>query len=393
LQRDPTTQLWRMVHPIQSRANQAKIEECLQALGSLRISKFLREEAKPDLESLGLQPAEFDLALAQGTNSVAWLQFGKSPTNDDKQIYARRVGQNALVTVSKDSLAAWRGSVNDFRDPHLVVLTRPVDAIEVRGQDQFSLQHETNGTWRIVPQGFPVDLTLVQEMLDHLRTLQVAEFTKDAVIEPNLPDYGLASPIRKYILRAAPGGATDPPTNTVIAELNFGTNQNGVFARRADESFVYAIKLADFQALPSVSWQLRDRRIWNLSTNDLAGVTIHQQGKQRQIIRNGPHRWSLGPGSTGVVEDVAIEETVSGLAQMAASAWVALGEQSRSAYGLSDTDQRVTLELKSGESQTVELGSSPFAAVTLDGKCWIFELPWFLYRDVALYLSIPASSP
>ena len=68
-----------------------------------------------------------------------------------------------------------------------------------------------------------------------------------------------------------------------MVEVDFGTNQaDKVFARRADESCVYAVKLADFQRLPSASCEMRERRIWNLSTNDVAGVTIRQQGRVRQ---------------------------------------------------------------------------------------------------------------
>ena len=63
---------------------------------------------------------------------------------------------------------------------------------------------------------------------------------------------------------------------------------------------------------------MRERRIWNLSTNDVAGATIRQQGRVRQIIRNGPHDWSLAPGSQGIINVLAVEETVSGLCQLAA---------------------------------------------------------------------------
>src|SRR5262249_42098136 len=153
-----------------------------------------------------------------------------------------------------------------FRDPHLLVLTRPIEAIDVRGQDQFTLQHETNGDWRVMPQGFDAAPSLVKDMLPTFSGRRVPRFIEDPVIKANLPDYGLAAPAQQYTLRAAPSAAPDASTNTLIAILSFGTNQNDrVYARREDESFVYAVRLADFQSLPSASWQLRQRRIWNLS--------------------------------------------------------------------------------------------------------------------------------
>ena len=188
------------------------------------------------------------------------------------------------------------------------------------------------------------------------------------------------------------------PTNAVIAELSFGTNQaDKVFARRADEpGFVYAVKLADFQRLPAAGWQMRERRIWNLPTNDVAGATIRQQGRVRKIVRNGPHDWSLAPGSQGIINDLAVEETVSGLCQLTAGAWVAHGAPDRARFGLTDNDLQITLELKSGEKASVEFGSEapgnvPYAAVTLDGEPWVFECPIWLYVYAYRHLSVPPS--
>ena len=104
------------------------------------------------------------MALGQGTNTVARLQFGKSPTNDTRLVYARRLGLNAIVAVRKDLLAPWYAQVNDFRDPFLVTWTAPVAVIDVRGQDSFSLQ-QTNDDWRVLPQDFPADAGLVRDLV------------------------------------------------------------------------------------------------------------------------------------------------------------------------------------------------------------------------------------
>ena len=236
LRRDGTNKLWRMVYPLQARANNAKAEESLQMLQSVRVRQFVSDDPKADLEAFGLQPPELEVALGQGTNTVARLQFGKSPTNDTRLVYARRLGLNAIVAVPKDLLAPWYAQVNDFRDPFLVTWTAPVAVIDVRGQDSFSLQQQTNDAWRVLPQDFPADAGLVKDLLSALSGLQIVEFTKDVAIAPDLPAYGLASPARQYILRSAATNSPAGPTNPIIVEVDFGTNQaDKVFARRADE--------------------------------------------------------------------------------------------------------------------------------------------------------------
>ncbi len=395
IRREATNQPWHMIYPLPARANQAKAEESLQLLEGVRIRQFVTDDPKADLETFGLQPPELELALGQGTNTGIRLQFGKSPTNDTRLVYARRLGLNAIVAVSKDLLAPWYASVNDFRDPLLATWTAPVAVIDVRSPDSFTLQRQTNGTWRVVPQGFPADGGLVKELLAALSTLPIVEFTKDVAIAPDLPTYGLASPLRQYILKSAATNSSGS-SNAIIAELSFGTNQaDKVFARRADEpGFVYAVRLADFQRLPAAGWQMRERRIWNLSTNDIAGATLRQQGRERKLIRNGPHNWSLALGSQGTLEDLAVEEAVIGLCQLTAAAWAAQGAPDRARFGLTTNDLQITLELKNGDKATVELGSEapgnvPYGVITLEGKPWVFECPVWLYAYALRFLSVP----
>ena len=396
LRRQGTNKLWRMVYPLQARANNPQAEQSLQTLQSVRIRQFVSDDPKADLETFGLHPPELEVALGEGTNTVARLQFGKSPTNDTRLVYARRLGLNGIVTVRKDLLAPWYAQVNDFRDPFLVTWTTPVAVIDVHGLDSFSLQL-TNDAWRVLPQDFPADAGLVKELVSALGGLQIAEFTKDVAIAPELPAYGLASPVRQYLLRSAATNSPTGPTNPIVVEVDFGTNQaDKVFARRADESCVYAVKFADFQRLPGASAEMRERQIWNLSTNDVAGATIRQQGRLRRIIRNGPHDWSLAPGSQGVINVLGVNETVSGLCQLAAVAWVACGDQYLARYGFNDNSDRVTLEMKDGKKVSVDFSSraSPdfsIAAVTLDGQPWIFQFPTWLYDYARRFLSVPAN--
>lgn len=401
-QSDPTNHLWFLdsPSPFKGRADNSKLMSWLQALDSARVQQFIPDEPSADVEALGLQPPEFELGLAQGTNSVALFQFGKSPTNDATKVYARRLGRNAIFTVSKELLAPWYSmQVNDYRDPLLVELTEPVALIEVQGGDSFSVQRQTNNTWRVLPRGgqsFPGDTAFVNNLLLDLTQLKIFQFTKENITDKGLGEYGLAPPRRQYTLRAgvAAQGAT-PATNAVIAQLSFSTNQNDiVFARRADELSVYAVKAADFERLAGSSYQLRERRIWNFTTNDLAHVIVQQEGRMCQINRNGPDSWSVAPGSQGAINEFAVEDTVARLGELSATAWVACGEHSRAAYGLDDSFLKLTFELKNGNKAAVEFGKPapsghPYAAVMLDGQPWVFEFPAGLFPSVLKYLSIP----
>ena len=127
-----------MIRPLQARADTDHITDALQRLAAAHVTQFITDDPKADLAAFGLQPADLDLWLGRGTNLMAAVHVGKSPTNDATQVYAQSAnGWNTVVTTAREPLAPWRGAVNDFRDTRLFELTAPVAEIEVRGAEQF----------------------------------------------------------------------------------------------------------------------------------------------------------------------------------------------------------------------------------------------------------------
>lgn len=397
LELDATTSLWRMVRPFPARAHQARIRESVEVLQALQVQSFVSDDPAADLEAYGLQSPPLQIVFRQGTNLVAALQFGASPTNQPNLVFARRLGAPTIFTVLTDPLTGWRASFNEFRDPHLVALTEPVDAVEVRGETLFTLERQEGEQWRVLPAGFRADTDLVRELLATLSGLQIAQFVKDVVTEPDLPAYGLATPLRQFVLKSSITNAAGLKTNVVLADLHFGVSTNQadrVYVRRTDESFVYAITGNEFLRLPAAPWQLRERRFWDFPATNVAGIVIRQEGRTRKILRRGPHDWSLAPGSQGIINDLAVEETVRALTRASAAVWVACGQEYLPRYGFTTNSHQLTLELKTGGTATIQFGGvAPsqyqYAAVMLDGQLWICEFPWLLYRDILSYLSVP----
>jgi len=400
LQRESTNGVWRMAWPLDARANHAWIEKGLRKLREIRIREFVSDDPKADLEPLGLSPAELDLGFARGTNGLVLLQFGRSPTNDPSRIYARRGGSAGVFTVDKELLLGWCALLNDFRDPHLLSSAEPLDSIEiVRGEERSSVERRPDDTWKILPGDFSADTTLMAGLLSSLTNLPVAKFVNDVVNAADLPGYGLAPPLMRVVLTL--GGAASSmlttntlTTNTLALDFGLGTNMpDKVFAKRSDESIVYAILTNDFVRLPSATWSLRDRTLCHFSKDDVASVTLRCHGKVCQMIHKGPLSWSFAQGSQGIINDGAIEETIRGVVETSAIVWAARGQESRKAYGFTDDGYHVTLELKKGEKFDLEFGGQApsgnvYAAVVLEGEPWIMEFPWLMYRDVATYLPL-----
>ncbi len=394
LQRDGTNHLWRMTRPLRARASNPDMLEFLQQLQNLQVVQFVTDDPAPDLEPFGLQPATLGLTLARGTNTVAQLFFGK--TNSTGQVFARRQGVPGVVTVAPElPTTLLQLNFNDFRDRHLVALPSAPGPVEVRGPEPYTLLPQTNG-WRMTPADFPVDAGLVKEFLTSLAGFEI-EFYNSAVTEADLHTNGLIAPAREITLRSPglPGGS-----NAVLAQLAFGvTNNNRVLVARTDEeTMIYALKLADFEQLPWSNWQLRDRRIWNFDAADVARIVMQQAGKTRIVRRLGTNSWALAPGSQGIINSFAIEESAHRFGQLAATLWTQRAAKDLNRYGINAHTLSLTFELKNGENYTVTFGDVsparyPYAALTLDKETWVFEVPLGTYANVPIYLTPTSNTP
>jgi len=392
LRRDATNHLWRMIRPQPARADNLRIVTALQQLSAAKVSQFVSDDPKPDLTAFGLDPASLDVWLGRGTNFLTAIHAGKDVPENPGQMYARREGWNAIVTTAKEPFAPWRGAVHDFRDPHLLELTAPVAEIEVRGEDNFSLQRHGSNDWSVAGEKFPVDAENVQSFIQLLAGFRVADFVQDVVTGPGLQSFGLTNPpAREITLRSVAGD-----TNSVIADLLFGaTTTNQVYVKRSDEDFVYALALDDWNRLQLYGDYYRDRRVWDFSVTNVTQVTLRQSGKTRQLLRTGVNHWSLAPGSTGLIDPKAIEDTVQQLGGLTAAGWI--GRKFTKDIGLNTNNLSIAIELKSGEKLSVDFGAqlaqTALAAVTLEGGRWAFVFPPIPYQLVAANLTLPPDAP
>ncbi|TSA40434.1 MAG: DUF4340 domain-containing protein [Verrucomicrobiales bacterium] len=398
LQRDATNLLWRLARPMQARADNFRLADAIQKLHGTRVKSFITDDSKSDGESFGFQNAELELTLVRGTNILAGMQFGKSPTNDSSLVFARRSGFDAVVIVERQAIEPWLAAVNQFRDPHLVTLLKPVEEIEVRDKESFVLQRTATNSWRLLDSDMPVDSAFVGELLLTLTTGRITQF-KDLITEADLPKYGLVKPTRQIILRATPTNKPAGATNGTLAELSFGEVKDGnIFVRRADENPVYAIGIEDYARLAVSAWQLRQRAVWRFLESDVARVTV-QQGELRTELRHtGTNAWAFAPGSQGIINSGAVEETIHLLGLLDAGAWIARGDEDVAYLGFGATNLTVTVELKNGAKHEVEFGGKsadnyPYAKVQIGGQPCYFEFPIVVHEYIKFALPLPAARP
>jgi len=388
LQRDPTNRLWRLTRPRPARADNNWIEQMFQQLQAARVTQFVSDVPGSDLEPFGLQPPELLVSLAEGTNQVLTLEFGRSPTNDSAAVFARRSTHPSIVTVPREATSRLRAPYTDFLDRQLIDIgPDTVSRIEIRAAEEFALQKQTNGSWRVVePVAFPADPGLVAYFFTRLSSLQIADVVKEVVTDLELPTYGLAPPRRQYALKRLDAAGE---TNVIVGQVDFGIVQGGrVFARRSDENSVYALQYQDTLELPQRAFEFRDRRIWQFTSNQVAGLSVTIGTNHWKLLRTGDAQWKLAPGSQGIVNPFALEEAVYQLGQLWSRAWITPVEGRPDPFGFGAAASKLSIQLDSGDPPrvlTVEFGKAspsggPFARTELEGGPAVFEFPFKIFH-------------
>ena len=395
LQADLTNRVWRLTQPLPARANSVEVELALRQLNNARIQGFVNDLPNPDLDPYGLATPQLRLALSRGTNEIWNLAFGAATTNYPDLLFARLPAGN-IVVVDKAVAEAFRPqpTVTKFRETRLVDFpTNQVDRIEIRAKESFLLQRQTNDAWHMTqPLDFPVDTFNLARFLYTMNHLEVTEFVHDVVTD--FTPFGFTTNSRQYTVLATRTNATGGLTNTVLAQIQLGSNANGrVMARRTDENSVYALNELDTVQLPEWSFELRDRHIWNFATNQVVGLTISWHGQTRSITRDATGKWLLPRSST--IMGPLVDEVVYRLSQLKTDWWTARGVDSLPLLGFDKAAHQLTVDVKIGdtvESRVLQFGgatprqSTPYAAVMLDGQPTVFVLASEIYNPYEILL-------
>jgi Domain of unknown function (DUF4340) len=297
----------------------------------------------------------------------------------------------------------------DIRDLHLLGFApQAVDSIEVTGLtpgERFLVQRQTNNGWAVTePVRGSVDTNAMSEWMDQLARLE-GTVEKDVVTDFSTP-YGLATPARSYILRSAVTNASGVISNRTIAQLDLGmVPDRRVYVRRPDEATVYSLSKDVVARLPREPWQLRDRRVWSFTTNDISRVTVHHGERTRTLQRSPSGTWSIVEGS-GVVASInpALEETMYRLGNLRAGTWAARGEEKRVPFGFVGNTSKITIELRNGDKpvvRTLEFGRPgispsgiPYTLTEIDGQTLVFEItPMALQFQIVRDLLNPLAAP
>ena len=401
-----TNNIWQIAQPAPiKRANQTRIKQTLVKLWNWNAITFESDDPGADLQRYGLHSPEAELMLGQGTNRLAVIQFGNSPTNQPGHVYARRLNHTNIVVIPKPWLKDLRARVWEYCDHHLVDSFDPgadsLGRIEVESVEPFMLEQSTNGVWNITqPSTLPADNELVINFLGKLRSLQAIAPEREVV--GDYSTYGLDQPSGQYTLRQRGG------TNTIISRISFGSpageNGNHVFTRRHDEGTVYVISQIDRRSLPVYFYQLRNRKYWDFSAEEVIKITVNRGGEVVELLRSPKGIWTRAGSPITPEKRDNIPTALNALGNLQVATWTARGADKLATYDILERKKSLTLEIKrDGKTftrkvqfgkQAASLNFYAYATDPLEQEPVVFEFPLNTYNacEIILFPLLAAES-
>ena len=393
-----TNNIWQIIQPAPiKRANQTRVKQTLVKLWNWTAIAFESDDPQTDLQRYGLHSPEAEIVLSRGTNRLAAIQFGHSPTNQPGHVYARRLNHTNIVVIPSPWLKDLRARVWEYCDHHLVDSFDPgadlLGRIEIESVEPFVLEQSTNGVWNITqPASMPADNELVFNFLGKLRSLQA--ITPEREVVGDYSTYGLDQPSGQYTLRQRGG------TNAIISRISFGSptgeNGNHVFTRRHDEGTVYVVTQTARRSLPVYSYQLRNRKYWNFSDEEVIKITVNRGDEVAELLRGSKGMWTQAGSLITKEKRNNVAAALNAMGNLQVATWTARGVDKLATHGILQRRKSITLELqRNGEKfirkiqfgkQAPSLNFYAYATDPLEQEPVVFEFPLNTYNACEIIL-------
>jgi hypothetical protein len=314
---------WEILKPLRAPGDDQKIGDLIAQVTASRIQQFVADD-HGDLHAYGLADPRGAITLfTQEDKQGQLLQIGGVPEKETDQIYVRFAPRGFVYTIPKKIEEILNTKPDDLRDRHLVRIdTNILDriTIDAPGKSKTVLARKDEN-WTIASRNnAPANSGEVRRFIDTLQNERVTKFVED--VASNLPKYGLDKPQLQLTFSSF---ASDDTAETKAGEQPFATvafgNVDGdnVYARRADEPFVVAVRrgLLDQISVDPLQWQ--ELSIFKVKPEQVHRLNVSTD-KELAVERDENNQWRWLKGS-GQINQANVQSLLNTLSSLRAVRW------------------------------------------------------------------------
>jgi hypothetical protein len=356
---------WQLQKPLAARVDGVKMNAWLAKLTGLRVAQFISDDSS-DLATYGLNTPRSQVWFQAKEGEERALIVGAPVPGHPGDIYAKRLRQNVIFTVSAAEVKALVDGLADLRDKKFLSFAPgQVTRIKFEGAGRNVEATLKEGKWTLSDNA-TADTRTVEEFLNRLKMSEALSVVKDTASD--LKPYGLDKPGSKLIL-----GMKDPAVAPL--ELWLGkTDKKQVYAKNSVEPFILALDPKIIETWPKQNYQWRNREVIKVDVNQVKQlVIVGRDARSVTLQREKPGHYTVDRANYSVNVPVA-DAQISLLAQLRASSWLGAVVP---AMGLSQPQIRFVLTTQDNAAVTVKIGAklaNGSYVAQVEGQDLAFEL-------------------
>ena len=280
---------WRMIQPVQAKADTKEIESILSALNTLKVAVF-EADGEANRAKYGLDAPRLRVNLKLAQNRTQTLLIGRD-TDTAGRVYASSWSDqvpsqtHSIYALNKDIYTTLHKTVFDLRDKRVLDFQRTAtNRFEIQQSGQkIVCETDTDDDWKIKePVALEADPAAVDNLLFGVDALKAVAFVSDH--PKSLQPYGLDRP-RIQVSFMIPDAE---PTILLVG------NQKGdnVYVKAQNAESVFLVKKGILDLVGMGVAGLRHKQVINFSIDDAVRLTLMHGEVNLTCQRQGTN-WRL----------------------------------------------------------------------------------------------------
>ena len=393
---------WRMLQPLQLRADGAEVKDILSQFEFLRKVGTIKESETANFSfgNYGLDKPQMvvnlwmkESAILKGTEATTGseskytINIGDRLAAGQNTVYINIEGSKDVVVVAAKFLEKIDKNINDLRNKW--AFEYDIDAVErIRiksdSKEPIVCSRADQHWWVTHPVSDRGDTARIRDILSELKNLKIAKADYVSDKEEDIARHGLDKPRLTISIGSIEGH---------VQSLLLGHSlDNRIYAKRDDESsifFVHDVVLSDLDLEPN---DLRDKQLLrfdSIGTYGIEKVELKYPDTTLTMVKTKQYDWMI----TSPTEILADRDTIRKFVEKIKDLQIQLYEDDSGEdfdkYGLGDSSTEVSVFRKIGEGETVKfmIGDSDpdggLCYVRKDGEDAVYSVPTDEFYDVA----------
>ena len=337
---------WKMVQPVQAKADARAVEEIVAALARLKAVVF-EADGEYNPTNYGLAQPRITVVLQSTTDDqIHELQIG-SDTGTPGRIYVAHSGHRAVYAVNKEVYTKLNRTVFDLRDKRVIDFQRTTThRLSLRqGDSEIVCQKNVDGEWEITaPVKLKANGEAVDDLLFGVDALRAAAFIDD---QPrSLQPYGLDSPS----IEASFMVPDAEPTVLLVGKMK-GEN---IYVKAQNAEPVFLVKKELINLVGMGVAELRDKQILDFRSDAATKIALKHSDVNLTCQKQGTN-WRLTQPVQEQAKNGAVNSIIHQINQLMVEAFLAVSPPTTTT-GLDAPEIHLVVTLKDRTEHSLEIG-------------------------------------